>query len=87
MVNGARGEQARNRDAIRSGLSVGEDQDIRAFPDRFGRAIPEQVEGSAQVGMGLALGVEDHGDGDGLEVGVIDLADPCEVRILEDRLL
>jgi hypothetical protein len=68
--------------------AVGEDDDVVPLGDGLGAAVAEVLDRLAQAGAAVA-GLEQHGQGDGLEavraVLAVEVADLLQLRVVEDR--
>jgi hypothetical protein len=87
VVHRRRGEQRRDRDAVRAHHAVGQDDDVVAAVHRCFRAVAEAVEAPVERRGAELRGV---GDVEGLGVEAVlemaDAADLLQVLVGEDRL-
>ncbi len=88
MDRGA-GEQRGDRNAVRAGIAVGQDDDVDAVAQRLFGLIAQEVDRSRQT-LGAEVGVPGGVEGARLEVGVAhlgDRADLLQILVGEDRLV
>ena len=86
MVQASDGEQGRDSGMVTVDAAVAQDDEVDARIDVEAGLAADLVHGLLES-LGAGLGVEEGGDGDGLELAVGDVAELGEFLVGEDRRL